>query len=139
ERAYYWRYQEPCPWNGGEAKNLKQLLLDFPKLEKIKFAHWLKNYFMSQDYPPGERPRSFLPRISNYSIEPLDRFSRSQNATIENAQAQRARRNRAALEQAEKNSRLASNPDRNLPPERIEPRRDRTLGTGFSALRDCGD
>src|SRR5256885_16470890 len=98
ERAYAWRWQKECPWNGSEANQLSNLLKTCPKLDGTEFAHWLKNYMMSQDYPPGERPCRFLPRIQNYSIEPLDRFSRSQNAIIDNAQTQRLKRGFSNLE-----------------------------------------
>jgi hypothetical protein len=76
ERAYRWRWKRPCPWSGAEANQLSRLLKCSPTLDVREFAHWLKNYFVSEDYPPGERPSRFLPRIHNYSVDAVDRFSR---------------------------------------------------------------
>lgn len=77
---YTWRWKQECPWDGSEAGNLARLLKACPKLDVDSFSRWLYNYGISQDIPPGERPRKFLPRIHDYSITPLDRFRRDPNA-----------------------------------------------------------
>src|SRR5271154_2734816 len=136
---YQWRWGHSCPWDGSEAHQLSLVLKASPKLELSDFKRWLYNYGMSDDITPGERPRSFLPRIHDYSVGPLDRFRRSPDAEIATAQSQRARRNSAALEQARQNRRIAQGPSRDLPTERIEPRRDRTLGGGFKRLSASSD
>src|SRR5258708_3378860 len=64
---YRWRWNQDCPWNGGEASQLFDLLSSCPTLDVNTFSRWLVNYGNSDDIKPGERPRSFLPRIHNYS------------------------------------------------------------------------
>ena len=107
ERAYFWRCQRPCPWDGSDSRHLKIFLEANPQLGEIEFAHWLKNYMVSEDHPAGERPRSFLSRLSNYSVEPLDRFGRSGNAHIITKQDQTQARNSAVIREARRNFDLA--------------------------------
>lgn len=73
---YQWRWSQECPWDGSEAGNLSKLLKACPKLDISQFSRWLYNYGQSEDIKPGERPRTFLPRIHNYSITPLNIFGR---------------------------------------------------------------
>jgi hypothetical protein len=75
-RFYQWKYQRDPDWDGSEAKQLSSLLKANPKLDVETFAHWLKNYGASDDISPGERPRIFLPKISRYSVAPLDRYGK---------------------------------------------------------------
>jgi hypothetical protein len=81
ERFYRWRWKQECPWGPAEGKQLKKLLDECPNLDGLTFRQWLGNYASSQDYSPGERPCRFLPRIHNYSQEPIDRFGRSTNGS----------------------------------------------------------
>src|SRR6266436_10416695 len=135
---YRWKWGIECPWDASEGNQLKRLLKASPTLDIHSFRVFLYNYGCSNDITPGERPRSFLPRIYDYSITPLDRFRRNPNAAIDSAQTQRARRNDTAFEQARQNRRIAQGPERNLPPERVEQRGNRTLGNGFKRLSDAG-
>lgn len=89
EAFYRWRWFHECPWDGSESGNLAKLLKACPKLDVNTFSRWLYNYGLSEDIAPGERPRAFLPRIHNYSIAPLDRYGRDQNASQGKTFAQR--------------------------------------------------
>src|SRR5438552_12670505 len=102
---YWWKWHQECPWDGSDANQLSRVLKSSPTLDVGTFSRWLYNYGCSDDIAPGERPCRFLPRIHNYSVVPLDRFGRSQDAIIPTAQAQRSRRSSAAIEQAIQNRR----------------------------------
>ena len=78
---YRWLWREECPWDASEATNLSKLLKANPSLDAAKLRRWLYNYALSKDYPPGERPRRFLPRIHNYSVTNLNVYSRDANDT----------------------------------------------------------
>lgn len=138
-KFYEWKWGHECPWDGAEGRQLSQLLKSSPSLDVMTFKRWLYNYGMSEDITPGERPRSFLPRIHNYSVVPLDRFKRSQDAQIDTAQTQRARRNSAAFEQARQDRRIAEHPSPNLPEQRTLPRRNPALASGFRRLSSGSD
>src|ERR1700728_294885 len=77
---YAWRWNQECAWDASEANQLARLLASCPKLDVSTFSRWLYNYGISDDPPPGERPRKFLPRIHDYSITRLDRFRRDPSA-----------------------------------------------------------
>jgi len=81
ERFYRWRWNQECPWDGSEAKQLSSFLKASPTVDVKDFKLWLKRYGESEDIKPGERPRCFLPKIHNYSVVPLDRYGRSAGAT----------------------------------------------------------
>src|SRR6266849_10150433 len=121
-KFYQWKWGRCCPWDGAEANQLSRLLKSDPTLSLQDFRLFLYNYGCSDDITPGERPRSFLPRIHDYSVTPLDRFRRNPNAKIETASSQRSRRNDTAFEQARQNRRIAPDPKRNFPAEGIKPR-----------------
>lgn len=76
-RFYNYQYERDPLWDASDAKQLSALLASAPKLDGNTFALWLKNYGESTDHGPGERPRSFLPRISNYSVTSLNQYGRS--------------------------------------------------------------
>ena len=136
---YQWRWNQTCPWDGSEARQLSQLLKSNPILDTAQFKRWLYNYGCSDDIKPGERPRKFLPRIHDYSIVPLDRFGRSQDAIIDNAQTQRLRRGFTNLEQARTDQPSLESSTPNLPTERTVRRRDRQLGAGLRPLHGGAD
>src|SRR5277367_3624815 len=75
---YMWRFQQECPWDGGESNQLANLLKASPSLDVNTFSRWLYNYGMSDDIAPGERPRAFLTRIHRYSVTRLNVYGRSQ-------------------------------------------------------------
>lgn len=99
---YVWAWHQECPWDGSEAAQLSRLLKASPNLDIQTFRRWLFNYSQSEDIKPGERPRSFLPRIHNYSVTPLNVYGRSVNAgTPFQTSAERIETaNRAAFERA---------------------------------------
>lgn len=135
---YQWKWKDECPWDGSEARQLSSLLKSCPKLDIATFKRWLYNYGCSDDIKPGERPRSFLPKIHNYSVVPLDRFGRSQDVQIDTAQTQRLKRGFANLERPV-SPRLPENSIDDLPEQRIIRGRDRQLGSGFKPLSGFGD
>lgn len=92
---YTWRWNQECPWDGGESNQLSRLLKCCPKLEVTEFSRWLFNYGRSDDISPGERPRKFLPRIHDYSITRLDRFRRDPHARTGETFAERDSTNTA--------------------------------------------
>ena len=73
---YQWKWNQECAWDGSESNQLARLLRSCPNLDVNTFSRWLYNYGLSDDIPPGERPRKFLPRIHDYSVTKLDRFHR---------------------------------------------------------------
>src|SRR6185437_9724323 len=95
---YRWRWDQECPWDASDASQLSRVIKACPRLDIGTMKRWLYNYGCSDDIKPGERPRSFLPRIHNYSVVPLDRFGRSQDAEIPTKEAQRTRRSNAAFD-----------------------------------------
>lgn len=99
---YSWRWNQECPWDGSEANQLARLLASSPKLDVSTFSRWLYNYGVSEDAPPGERARKFLPRIHDYSITRLDRFRRDPIAKsrTDSKQLAQADRNQAAIARA---------------------------------------
>lgn len=80
ERFYQWKWNQPCPWDGSEAKQLSTFLKATPVLDVRDFARWLYNYGLSGNITPGERPRKFLPRIHDYSVKAIDRFGKDPDA-----------------------------------------------------------
>lgn len=72
----------PCPWGPAEGMQLKKFLAENPRWDEAMFIRALTNYGQSHDPTPGERPCKFLARIHNYSVEPVDKFSRSFRAPI---------------------------------------------------------
>lgn len=76
ERFYGWKWNQPCPWDGSDAKQLSNFLKCTPTLDVRDFARWLYNYAQSGNITPGERPRKFLPRIHDYSVKAIDRFGK---------------------------------------------------------------
>lgn len=137
---YLWRWKHECPWGPAEANQLSRLLKTDPSLDLQTFKRWLYNYGMSEDIAPGERPCRFLPRIHNYSVVPLDRFGRSQDATIDTAKAQAARRTDAAFERVRARYLASQGTLEHLPEQtRINRSRDRALASGLKQLSDGGD
>lgn len=139
EAFYLWKWGRTCPWDGAESNQLTRLLKADPKLTLQDFRLFLYNYGCSDDITPGERPRSFIPRLHNYSVTSLDRFGRDPNASIQTSQTQRARRNDSAFEQARANRGLLENPVGDLPAKRVDTGRDRALGDGLEPLLGGGD
>ncbi len=137
---YRWKWGMDCPWDGSEARQLKTLLGSSPTLDIQTFRMWLYNYGCSDDITPGERPRSFLPRMHDYSITPLDRFRRDPNAAIQTAKTQGARRSRAAFERVRSRGLAAAGATGNLSLEgRVERSGNRELAQGFRPIQDTGD
>lgn len=65
---------QQCPWDGGEAKQLKDLLAATPQWPDTNYAQCLDHMYRSEGFPSGTRPREFLPRLPRYFRKPLDRF-----------------------------------------------------------------
>lgn len=80
EAFFRWRWNQDTPWGPAEANQLARLLRECPTLDIGTFSTWLRNYGFSQDITPGQRPCKFLSHIHDYSVTPLDRFRRSQDA-----------------------------------------------------------
>ena len=140
EAFYKWKWNQECPWDGSESHQLSLLLKACPILDISEFSKWLYFYGCSEDIKPGERPRSFLPRIHNYSVVPLDRFGRSQDAVIQTAQTQRARRSDSAFERVRQNRLASQGATRNLPSEGGDNGNgNRKLAPGSKQLRAAGD
>ena len=118
ERAYWFYCRCQCPWDASEAVQLKRFLAANPALSVQDFKHWLNNYMLSEDHAPGERPRSFIPRLNNYSVEPLDRFGRSIYARIPTAKDQNRAINCANFREARCDRQLAPEDARPLSPKR---------------------
>jgi hypothetical protein len=64
-------------WGPGEGDQLSRALKENPKLSDEDWERAVRNCFASEDKPDTQRPRFWLPRITSYLIDPLDRFSRS--------------------------------------------------------------
>jgi hypothetical protein len=67
---------ETPAWDGSDAKQLALLLKAKPDLTEDKFHSWLVNYAKSGNMNPADRPRKFLPRITDYASGPLNEFGR---------------------------------------------------------------
>ena len=140
EKAFYWRNQIRCPWDGSEARALKTFLRANPYLSEKEFCICLRNFVESQDHPPGERPRKFLPRLTDYAVEPLDRFGRSFNATIVTKQDQIRAGNAAVFAEARRNRQLATEDAGCLPAKgETDTRRGPRLASGLDPLFLAGD
>jgi hypothetical protein len=139
EKAVMWKWQAAPRWGAMEGKQLSLLLGEMPDLTERDFCLALKNLLNSDDIPAMQRPGFWLPRLESYIVHPHDRFSRNPEAIHDTAQSQRQRRNLAAFEQVRKNHGLVENPTGNLPPKRIDPRRDLSLGTGLKRISDGSD
>lgn len=76
-RCYaYLNNGELPPWDGSDAKQLSLVIRAKPDLDATKFHQWLANYAASENINPAARPREFLPRISDYTGGPLNKFGR---------------------------------------------------------------
>lgn len=76
-RCYaYLNNGELPPWDGSDAKQLSLVIRAKPDLDATKFHQWLANYAASGNINPAARPREFLPRISDYTGGPLNKFGR---------------------------------------------------------------
>jgi len=74
----YWTYKNPAlemPWDGSEAKQLASLLAANPALEGDAFKELLKQRAKSQ-VNHAERPRVWLPKITDYAGGPLNAFNK---------------------------------------------------------------
>ena len=75
QEAFTERYQMPCPWDGSEGAALSKMLKANPSWTKEHWSRMLTNLFES-DGITGQRPRQWLPVISQYAAGPLDRFGK---------------------------------------------------------------
>jgi DNA-binding Lrp family transcriptional regulator len=71
--AYQEKNQVECPWDGSEAKQLQGLLAATPHWQDQQIAQCLMNFFESDFFPVGSRPREWLQKLPKYLAKPLKR------------------------------------------------------------------
>lgn len=73
-----WRHKnggDDPPWDGSDARALSNLLSAVPAMTLEKFEGLLKNW-SSSEINHSERPRQFLPYITNYTGGPLNTYNK---------------------------------------------------------------
>jgi uncharacterized protein YdaU (DUF1376 family) len=74
----YWCHKNPAlqmPWDGSEAKQLSSLLAANPSLDGDGFKELLNRRSKSQ-VNHAERPRAWLPKVTDYAGGPLNEFNK---------------------------------------------------------------
>ena len=72
-RVNGWQFHWTTP---GTDDKLDELLEADRGVTVQQFGGWLQKWAVSEDHPPGEHPKYFLPRIHGYSISSIDRHRR---------------------------------------------------------------
>ena len=62
-----------CPWDGSEAKALTTMLAANPSWKPDEWRVMILNYYESER-ANGDRPRTWIPRISKWAQGPLDKY-----------------------------------------------------------------
>jgi hypothetical protein len=75
EKAWSVKNKEQMPWGPAEAKQLSLVLSSLPALTIEGFTSMLRHRHRSE-VNHAERPRVWLPRISDYANGPIDRFGK---------------------------------------------------------------
>lgn len=63
-----------CPWDGGEARQLSNLLKAWPGVSDAQFVMCLENVAHSDCIPKGDRPREWLGKLPKFVNGALDQF-----------------------------------------------------------------
>jgi uncharacterized protein YdaU (DUF1376 family) len=69
-------FKVKCQWDGSEAKALAVLLKGNPSWTQADLGQMVHNRFSSEGVTPA-RPRTWIPRLSEYLAGPLDRFNKA--------------------------------------------------------------
>jgi len=141
---FRYRYQRNPPWGPADGNQLHRLLAENPELDLLTFKRWLYNYARSQDYPPGESPHRFLPRIGNYSMHPLDKMRKSiyaQTITVKDESILRSRSAALAARREEERHRLLAGETQKLLPGETstDARRVHAMAHRPNAVHSHGD
>jgi biotin operon repressor len=80
-QCYRYLNKTESPWDGSEAKQLKDLIRAKPDLTLGQLRQALWNYAQSE-INPSDRPRVFIPKLFKYLNGPIDRFGMPKNATV---------------------------------------------------------
>ena len=79
-RMFHWKWQCEPRWGPMEAKQLKSLLIENPKLTEREFALGLKNIAESDDIPDRQRPGYWLPKLDSYIVHNHNVYGRNPDA-----------------------------------------------------------
>lgn len=92
QQLFQSNFSVTCPWDGSEARAMKNLLTDNPSWTEQQIEQMIRNRFSSDDIT-GERPRLWLPNLAKYHAAPLDRFQKPKAATVRISPGQGAMKN----------------------------------------------
>jgi hypothetical protein len=81
QELYQSQFSVACPWDGSEARALKNLLTANPSWTAPQIATMIRNRFAS-DGITGDRARQWLPNLAKYYATALDRFQKPKNGSV---------------------------------------------------------